>query len=269
MVKPNLKIMNLKNLYLTRIEELDIEPNFFLSETYLNQNCLIGKSKNNWIWIEDDGQPIFPAIPINKKALEYPYPITNCWAGFNIDSTDVYRKSIWEFLDWQYLYNPKAFLNMVGGEWASFRKNSRKFIKRNPNCTYTWRRDDKQVRLLLSHWMERNQETVQDPMFIIQCILKPTNKEYIKYMYNEKKHLIAINFADENWKYINYRFIICKKEPFADEYARLCFYLDPYIQNKNKLVNDGGTLGNPGLEKFKDKLNPISKTQIYSWTNIL
>jgi hypothetical protein len=29
--------------------------------------------------------------------------------------------------------------------------------------------------------------------------------------------------------------------------------------NMDKFINDGGSLGNPGLERFKDKLNPIKK----------
>jgi hypothetical protein len=77
---------------------------------------------------------------------------------------------------------------------------------------------------------------------------------------------MAVNAWDENWQYINFRFCIIRQgEPFLDEFARWLFYTDGQIQAKNKLVNDGGTLGNPGLEHFKDKLNPVHKRKVYSW----
>ena len=77
---------------------------------------------------------------------------------------------------------------------------------------------------------------------------------------------MAINAWDVNWKYINYRVCMVREnEPFLDEFARWLFYTDPDIIKVNKLINDGGTLGCKGLERFKDKMNPKKKVEMYSW----
>lgn len=242
-----------------RIEELGITPNFFISEIYLNQSDIIGKKKHGWVWIEENNLPLFPPLPY-RFSLIRKAPVQKYWAGWpNNQGINT------PFLDYQYIYDPKDFLKMEGGKWATFRKNSRKWANREEKVTYTRICDDDQAVSLMVNWITRNQKTVQDVQFIVDCILTPPTDCYIKYLYDATGKLTAINFADENYKYINYRFLICRREPFADEYARLCFYLDPYIQNKGKMVNDGGSLGLPGLEKFKDKLNPIEKNKIYSF----
>jgi len=84
-------------------------------------------------------------------------------------------------------------------------------------------------------------------------------------LYKDGK-LVAINIWDENYKYINYRYcIVDRKEPFLDEFVRYLFYTDLVILKTGKLVNDGGTVGNQGLEHFKDKLNPIRKRKVHSY----
>jgi hypothetical protein len=50
-----------------------------------------------------------------------------------------------------------------------------------------------------------------------------------------------------------------------DEFVRYLFYTDREILSKNKFINDGGTVGNSGLERFKDKLNPFRKRKVYSY----
>ncbi len=255
-----LKKKNQGSLYLRTIKNWKYEPNFFMSETYFKHKDFKEYTKKGWVWVEDDITPVFPALPY-RFLRSSKSPITEFWASIHdcwINPTNRLK-----FLDYQYIYNPKSFLNMEGKEWAAFRKNSKKFPNRNLNTIYTEFRNDKSIRELLAEWMENNSSNVMDAEFIAKCILYPSKADYIKYLYSGDR-LIAINYADENYKYINYRFLICRKEPFADEYARFIFYTDPIIQNKNKLVNDGGCLGFEGLEKFKDKLNPVSKVKIYS-----
>jgi len=59
-----------------------------------------------------------------------------------------------------------------------------------------------------------------------------------------------------------YRYCIADPdEPFLDEFMRLLFY---QRNAAGKLVIDGGVLGRPGLERFKDKLNPVKKRPVYS-----
>jgi len=85
-------------------------------------------------------------------------------------------------------------------------------------------------------------------------------------LYDENEQLMAINAWDENWEFINYRVCIVRQnEPFLDEFVRWLFYTDSQIQSSGKLVNDGGTLGSPGLERFKDKMNPYRKRITHSW----
>lgn len=250
----------LKREYLMRIKELKITPNFFMSETYFQQPALIGKEKDGWLWIEEDGVILFPAIP--RDGCQALCPVTGFWAS----TPDTVIRKGFRFLDYQFIYDPKGFVSMKGGKWETFRKNSRKFIKRYPNLEYVSHRDECQVRNLLADWLEQRKEDFYDAEFLINCILHPRPTDYIKYLYRGQE-LIAINYADENYMYINYRFLICKNEPFADEHARLCFYLDNTIQMKNKLVNDGGCLDSEGLKRFKEKLNPIEITKIYSYEN--
>ena len=70
---------------------------------------------------------------------------------------------------------------------------------------------------------------------------------------------------DRNYEYTNFRYVLSRPgEAFLDEYARLLFYTDSEI-HRGLLVNDGGTLDNPNLERFKDKLNPISKRRVKTW----
>ncbi len=79
--------------------------------------------------------------------------------------------------------------------------------------------------------------------------------------------MVGMNVWDENHLYINYRLcIVDPSERFLDEFMRYLFYTDPLIMEQNKLVNDGGVLGNEGLKRFKDKMNPFSVRPVYSWT---
>lgn len=270
-----MNMASLKILYLNLIRIYGIDPNFFISSTYLSQEGIKAYMENNWVWLEESGQPLFPALPLymtkESDVWDFPY-VKDYWCGFDGDvGNEWMRLKDKQFLDYQYLYDPKNFINLSGGKWESFRKNVRKFLKRYHNYAYNTKRDYDDVRILLGEWLKKHRENVQDAEFIINCILTPSrdSEVYVKCLYDENGTLLAINWADENYKYINYRFVITNGEPYVDEFARYCFYTDIVIQQKNKLVNDGGCLGFKGLEKFKDKLNPVKKIKMYSWNNKL
>jgi hypothetical protein len=252
----------IKKLYLTLIEQHTILPNFFISETYLNRPDFVWKYIDGWVWIEENGQVVFPPLPIYSEYEWEKLPVDNFWCGFISPDMDYGNQ---EFLDYNYLYDPKNFCDLSGSKWTTFRKNYKKFPNRNPGWKYSTTVERSKVYALLDKWLMARIDTAEDSEFIIDTILKPSPQDYIRYLHDGKGNLVAINYADENYMYINYRFLICDRTPFADEFARYCFYTDPYIGYKNKLVNDGGTLGNEGLEKFKDKLNPVEKIKLYSW----
>jgi hypothetical protein len=245
---------------LERIKELGIIPNFYISETYINQKSITANEKNGWVWLSEKEWDLFPALPISNEIIQGNNPVTSYWCGFprNLTTTDYFR-----FFDNQYIYDPKSFNDLSGGKWESFRKNINKFERKN-NPIYTDIKKDRPFWILIEKWFDNKMNSVLDGDFIMDCITNPKKGDYIRYLYDQNENMVAINYVDENYLYINYRFIICDKTKFADEYARYCFYTDTYIQSKNKLVNDGGNLGNSGLEKFKDKLNPKEKFKIYS-----
>jgi hypothetical protein len=168
-----------------------------------------------------------------------------------------------QMLDYEYLFDPDAFLNMEGGKWETFRKNSRKWFKNHNKVTYTNIRDNDQVRELLVDWFERKSETLLDADIITKFVLNEDKDVYSKCLYDSENKLAAINVWDENYKYINFRLCITRNESYLAEFARLMFYTDPIIWDRKKLVNDGGILDSPGLEHFKDKMNPIRKRIVY------
>jgi hypothetical protein len=261
---------SIKILYLNLIKIYNIDPNFFISKTYFDRPELKAKRNDNWVWIEENGKAIFPALPIyltkQSDIWEFPF-VSSYWCGFDGDVNNEWLNLPENkyFLDYQYIYDPNHFLDLSGGKWESFRKNVRRFLKREKGYSYDTVVNENDIYSLLHKWLEFHKKDAQDAPFIVNHLLEPAEGDYIKYLHDKQGNLLAVNYADENYKYINYRFIIADRKKYVDEFARYCFYTDPYILSKNKLVNDGGTLGFEGLERFKDKLNPLKKIKMYSW----
>jgi hypothetical protein len=220
--------------------------------------------EDNWVWIEDHGWAVFPPLPLNGDVTEYPYHL-KVWSDFS-NLHPNYPQS--EFLDWEYIMDSKQFNDLSGGKWEVYRKNVRKWPRHNENWKYTDVFDYTLSSIIVGEWLEGKIDSVQDGELIIAYVLADKNEKgiYKKLLYNEFGQLLAINIWDENWKYINYRYCIIKQaEPFLDEFVRYLFYTDPEIQSKGKLINDGGGIGNKGLEAFKDKLHPVRKREVHSW----
>lgn len=168
-----------------------------------------------------------------------------------------------EFLDYEFLYNPASFLNLTGKKWATFRKNIRKWVNKHPNCEY---KDlstipSNEVLDVLSQWLTTKQEEIYDDGVMLLYLTEGDNRRALF----ENGELLAINVWDENPIFVNYRYCVCKPEPYLSEYARYRFFTDPYILSKNKLVNDGGVLDKESLLFFKKRLNPVSIRKVYSW----
>jgi hypothetical protein len=221
--------------------------------------------ENNWVWLEVNKWCLFPPLPLNKDTTEYPYNL-NIWADFS-NLLPPYPNLA--FLDYEYIFNPDEFKDLSGGKWEVFRKNIRKWPKAHPKWTYNEEFDGRQSELLVAEWLEQKQDNVLDAGLVIDfAISSDVRGVYRKYLYDESGILVAINIWDHNWKYINYIYCIIRKDqPYLDEFARYLFYTDPDIQEFKKLINDGGCLGNKGLERFKDKLNPVRKREVHSWFN--
>lgn len=251
------------NQYLIRAQELNITPNFFLNRTYLelsNVNCW---EQNEWIWIQDGLWTMFPPLSLNLSdpfETYIPKKINKIWSDF--EGFNFWTKY---FLDYEYIFDPVKFNDMKGGDWAVFRKNSRKWQRNNVNWEYISDYLNREEAFeFVGNWIERKQDEIEDAELLAKyAIYEPEIDR--KFLYNSNNELVAINAWDENWKYINFRICIIKEnEPFLSEFARWLFYTDPEIQEKKKFVNDGGTLGNEGLERFKDKMNPVQKRKLYS-----
>lgn len=172
------------------------------------------------------------------------------------------------FLDFEFLYDPQCFGNMVGGDWMVFRKNSRKFPSRlGRELEYRRLGEGEKVealRELLIGWLEEKGEEaeIHDGDLMLDYALHGENR---KALLDSTGRLWGVNVWDENYQYINYRYCLCAKEPFLGEYLRLAFYTDAEILNKGKLVNDGGVLDSDQLKSFKEKLNPVRVREVYGW----
>jgi hypothetical protein len=248
------------------MEELKIEPNFYISLPYLvlsNTYCYTDKG---WLWIEDEEWCLFPPLPHlnNYTPNAGDYPQKNVWSDFYNYHPLTPQMG---FLDWEYLYDSHRFNHMEGGPWEAFRKNSRKWSRKNEYWSYTSVcSSTAECALLVGKWLENKIEVAQDAELIVKCALEPVGGIRKKYLYNNNGKLVAMNVWDENYKYINYRLcIVSPHEDFLDEFTRLLFYTDAEIQVTGKFINDGGTLGNAGLEFFKNKLNPLRKREVHSW----
>lgn len=246
--------------YLEILEKYSIPPNFWTSREYFEKSNFIEKEQDLFVWIEDNEYTqIFPTLrdpggltsKLNRSMVWSDFP------GFEI----VGKKT---FLDFEYIFNPEHFLTMEGGKWAVFRKNCRKFPRDYPNLIYDRNGNSNEAIDLFVEWMEgkdSDQEIYDDQ--IIEGYLY--NAENIKFL-RDKYQVYGINIWDENYMYINFRFCFCKNIPFLSEYMRYIFYTDHDILFRNKLVNDGGSLDNEALRRFKLKMNPIRVREVYSWT---
>ncbi len=245
------------------------EPNFYVSEPYLILHKVFCFKQNNWVWCEGDGWCIFPPVFMGTENETSVCPVElDIWCDWEGYSHNTYAKQVF---DYEYIFCPESFTRMIGGKWETFRKNSKKWARNNPNHVVTMHEPTISSKSnLILNWIESHQLLV-DGDFIIDYLLQKKNKGInFQYVYKGAE-LVGINAWDINWKYINYRMCIASpNEHYLNEYLRWNFYTyiaktKCYIGYK---VNDGGTLGDKGIEKFKDKLQPDKKRIRYSHINI-
>lgn len=258
--------------YLQLLERGNITPNFWCAEEYFEKAGLEEYVDGDVVLVVDGDWCVFPPIYIETASLADRWagdrPIWSDFAEWSPDSNTYNRK----FLDLEYIYDPKAFLQMDGGKWAVFRKNCRKWPRRFENragLRYDWigaspfnyrRAMDEVLRSWLDGMKEPDEE-IQDDEALLKYLYHGKNRKILF----DRNGIYGINIWDENYRYINFRWCLCRPEDFLSEYMRLLFYLDPFILDKYKQVNDGGVLDDPDLKRFKDKMCPSLVREVYSW----
>ncbi len=242
--------------YLERARALGVVPNFWLTQEYLNIQDAELEQNGKVMWIQEDDWAVFPPLPIYyDSAGEEDCPWLRVWSDFQ----NLKMGKQMEFLDWEYTYDSNNFNNMVGQKWAVFRKNSRKW-PRGRGWTYKQHpAPNSCVERLVMKWLEGkpSAEEIQDEESMIWFLFNGSRRAFLF----EGDELKGVNVWDSNEPYLMYRYCVTDpEEPFLNEFCRLLFYQSV----PGRLVIDGGSLGNPGLERFKDKLNPIKKRPVYS-----
>lgn len=252
--------------YLTAAERNNLSPNFWMSEEYLTCGGFVEVEENGWIWVMEPGQleqAFLPPIALDPgKGMGLP-PRMSVWASpvnFAPVLAETYAR---EFLDWEYVFHPADFLHMEGGAWAVFRKNSRKWERNRTGVRYGPLPTSMglSVASVLRDWFDAADREVQDADAMIKFVLEGEHREGVW----DNGGLKAVNVWDVNYAGVNFRYSVCRSEPWLPEYARLRFYLARYTEGVT-FVNDGGSMDNPQLEAFKDKMNPAHKRPVYSWT---
>lgn len=244
-------------------------PNFFVSFPYIAASNARFCSNDNWMWIEADGVCLFPPVALTCPPSGPP-PVDYVWSDFDGDEAPLpgYEP---EFLDWEYIYDPKDFFEhrMTGKKWATFRKNVRKWPRRHPGSKVVVlanpEGDNAQVRNLVANWLERKENEAEDPEVLVTLALDPPPGTGHMYVVDGEDRIAAAAIWDVNWEYVNFRFLIAREDPFLDEFSRWSLLMYVAQAFPRKLVNDGGTLGKEGLERFKDRLNPVRKRKVNSW----
>ena len=263
---PNEK-MNLARVYLARIQEAKLTPNFLMSEEYLEKSDPVCHATvfDQGFKCSDSDEWLIPPIPQNSMVRVGSVKTDeSVWMYFPVllQPAESLLSHRWIFCDFQIIYNPVHFLHMVGHPWQVFRKNVTKYPRRSTGkITYTRLRENQeesQIVDLIVRWSKGKE--IHDHLVMIQFLLRGENRAGL--FLDDK--LVGMNVWDWNFKYINFRYCVDDGSPFLQEYLRYRFYTDPEILKKGKLVNDGGSLGSEGLLQFKLKLNPIQVFKVYS-----
>ncbi len=190
------------------------------------------------------------------------------WAGFSscgVPTGQPGKFPGYVFLDYEYIYNPADFRMLEGGKWHPVRKNLRWAIA-----------DAAPLHLLPTYPLEAVSAFVmssiaqdsewQDPEVMVKYLLFGEHRLFVV---DAENKLLGILAWDENWAYVNFRYcLVAPGVRGLSDLARVWFYW--YIDNlrPGKLVNDGGSLDDEGLRRYKLRLNPCKVNKIYSYGGV-
>jgi len=263
----------MKFSYLNLIEEKGLRPNFWCSEEYFEKACFVERKVemgNNFYYVEIRDckeNLVFPPLS-NFDDGFYPFyePVLMDMFGYKYNYNSLKN----EFFDFEYIFRPKDFINMVGKKWTKFRKNCKKFPKRfDGRLFYISKKTVEKIVPnfeenfddFVGRWVESIKwEEIHDADIMLKYVYGGNKRDILV---DENGNILAMNIWDENYIMINFRYCICLDKPFLNEYMRYMFYF--MNRNSFKLVNDGGVLDNDGIKEFKDKMNPYEVNKINSW----
>ena len=143
---------------------MGVTPNFFMSEAYFDHANLTTIIEPERVRVEANGWIVFPPLP-------HPIPgMSKVWCDVEKlcppDGCQKYE------LDWEYIFDPYDFTEMEGGKWNTFRKNVRKWPRKNPNHHYMADLvDNLAAERLMGEWLELRTENAQDANVMIKMAL--------------------------------------------------------------------------------------------------
>jgi hypothetical protein len=223
---------------------------------------------------DNEGQPMLPPIFSSsrfkneyKKAVGWDHKLGFEYGMPNMKSYSQVDKE-WEkrlkFVDYQYIYDPKQFLDLSGGQYKTTRKNIRACRQDMGEGIILEPYHEKQKEYLdeiISKWVESVKDKEwYDPETFLNCIFQ-LPKYWVLGMDTDKIYGVVV--YDENYRYVNFRACLVNPEYRGlSEYVRILFFRE--MANQEKLINDGGDLGNEGLRFFKKRLCPVRVSEIYS-----
>lgn len=249
--------------YLAALEKAGIEPNFWAAGEYFRraelQTRFLGA---NIVTVMDGEVAVLPPLCLKTgKVVSIPeMTVWSDYAGISVPGRTP------ELLDYEYIYDPANFRDLSGGHWAIFRKNVRKWPK-DKKTVYRpiTPADSSQIEEVIVDWLSNSEIVeVHDDTVMLDYLLHGDNRWGLF----EQDRLVGVNVWDYSWKYINFRYCVCRHEPFLSEYMRFLFYTahpGGTLHGKPGLVNDGGVLDRPALKAFKDRLHPVRVREVYSW----
>ena len=239
--------------YEALLQKGGIQPNFFISEPYFDVNEWVIEVEGRKACVRGDGDLLFPPVLSSGKLGRTDEPIWVDFEGYQIKNRQP------SFFDHEFIYCSDDFEKLDGGRFATFRKNCRRFRRKfERKWSYSEVKREKAAELFLD-WMIDGIDYVEAPETIVDYLLAADN---IIGLFIGKE-LIGFNSWDSNFQFLNFRYsFTLRRENYASEFLRLCFYRN---LPKGTLVNDGGTLGSPGLERFKRKLNPREVRRRQTW----
>lgn len=267
-------------IYIDRCEKLGYHPNFWLSERYFKHAGWRVEQVGDYLRVLDSEGvdmllPVNLYYPNNKFKLDVLRNMKYVWALYP-GITGIMPGNMWvrehmEKLDEQFIFEPSDFLTMEGGDWSTFRKNCRKFPNRYEGgelrAAISHHRDEEMIEETLNilvEWLSAlgpDAEVYDDDVILAYC--KDPDASFHCIFDGDSNKLLAINIFDTNYAYTNFRYCLCRNLPYLSEYARWKFYTDNV--SRWKRVNDGGSLGNPKLHAFKQKMNPSETFVIYTF----
>jgi hypothetical protein len=238
------------------------EPNHFVSRPWFELSgwtINISQGSKKVICLMEDDDPIFPALSLegDKAAIEE--------GPCRIDHHGLSTSLIKQKFDDEFIYRAGDFhSDQLDGKPRIFRKSCRAFVKQHPHWSYNrlqpYHRTD--ALSFIFKWLG---EKLGDDIHYLDQMLAyiESGRDGIEvHGLWEKGDLLGLTIADHNWHFINFRYCFTLA-PYASEFIRLCFYR---LWAPDTLINDGGSLDNESLRRFKEKLGPHQVRERQSWT---